>query len=127
LSAGPGGVKNISYWSGKTLQRARIAGEKFVAPSPENGFGLRSIPFCIAGLWRLMRCSHSSVRHRLHAILHLVLGDNPADDRSLPIVIRGNQSSSAIVQFQCWISQRIQNVILTELRANGTQSMSQIR
>lgn len=26
----------------------------------------------------------------------LVLGDNPADDRSLPVIIRGNQSSAAL-------------------------------
>src|SRR5881394_1543640 len=52
-------------------------------------------------------------------ILDLVLGDDPADDGSLPVIIRGNQSSIAIVQFQCGISQWIGNAILTELRPNG--------
>ena len=37
-------------------------------------------------------------------ILDLVLGDDPADDGGLPVIIRGNQSSIAIVQFQCGIS-----------------------
>src|SRR5437868_6954065 len=55
-------------------------------------------------------------------ILDLVLGDNPADDRSLPVIIRGNQRSGAIVQFQCGISHRIRNAILTELRANGANN-----
>src|SRR5213592_4831248 len=32
-------------------------------------------------------------------ILHLVLGDNPADDRSPPVIIRGNERASAVVQF----------------------------
>src|SRR5207249_1846774 len=51
--------------------------------------------------------------------LHLIVGDNPADDGSLPVIIGGNQSSIAIVQFQCGISQWIGNAILTELRTNG--------
>src|SRR6516165_4033281 len=55
----------------------------------------------------------------VYDILDLVLGDNPADDRSLPVIIRGNQRSSAIVQFQYGISHWIRNAILTELRANG--------
>ena len=52
----------------------------------------------------------------------LIAGDNPADDRSLPVVIRGNQSSSAIVQFQGRISQCIGNAILSELRAYGANN-----
>src|SRR5947207_2481296 len=36
-------------------------------------------------------------------ILDLVAGDHPTDYRLLPVVIRGNQSPVAIVQFQCWI------------------------
>src|SRR5436190_2107513 len=56
--------------------------------------------------------------------LHLVMGDNPADDGSLPVIIRGNQSASAIVQFQDRISQWIGNAILTELRANGADNHS---
>src|SRR5436305_1044131 len=57
----------------------------------------------------------------VYDLLDLVVGDNPADDRSPPVIIRGNQSSCAIVDLQCWISQRIGNVIWrrTELRANG--------
>src|SRR6266446_8092193 len=55
-------------------------------------------------------------------ILDLVLGDNPADDRSLPVIIRGNQSSGAVVQFQCGISHWIRDAILTELRANGANN-----
>src|SRR6266496_3557631 len=56
--------------------------------------------------------------------LHLVMGDNPADYRSLPVIIAADQSAGAIVQFQCRISQRIGNSILTELRANGTNNHS---
>src|SRR5436305_623681 len=51
--------------------------------------------------------------------LHLLMGDDPADDRSLPIIIAANQSARAIVQFQGRILQWIGNPILTELRANG--------
>ena len=57
-------------------------------------------------------------------ILDLVLGDNPADDGSLPVIIGGNQSPIASVQFQCRISQRIWNTILTELGANGADNHS---
>src|SRR6266446_597812 len=57
-------------------------------------------------------------------ILHLVLSDNPADDRSLPVIIRSNQISGAIVQFQCGILQRVGNAKLTELRANGAYDHS---
>src|SRR5205807_3459603 len=35
----------------------------------------------------------------VHDILNLVLSDNSADDCSLPVIIRGNQSSGAVVQF----------------------------
>src|SRR6266403_676606 len=53
-------------------------------------------------------------------VLDLVLGDDAADYRMLPVVVGGNQSSGAIVQFQCRISQGIRNAKLAELRANGT-------
>src|SRR5437667_12064549 len=46
-------------------------------------------------------------------ILHLILSDNPADDRSLPVIIRSNQISGAIVQFQCGILQWIGHAKLT--------------
>ena len=55
-------------------------------------------------------------------ILHLIAGDNPADDCIQPVVIGGNQSSSAIVQLQCRINQCIGNSILSKLRANGTHN-----
>src|SRR5437660_49543 len=67
----------------------------------------------------------SSVTRCVTAVLdflRLVVGDDPADDGSLPVIIRGNQSASAIVQFQCWISQWIGNSVLTELRANGANN-----
>src|SRR6266516_5220647 len=51
-------------------------------------------------------------------VLDLVLGDDAADYRMLPVVVRGNQSPGAIVQFQCRVSQGIRNAILTQLRAN---------
>src|SRR5947208_1359971 len=60
----------------------------------------------------------------IHDILHLVLSDNPADDRRLPVIIRSNQISGAIVQFQCGILQWIGNAELTELRANGAYDHS---
>src|SRR6266480_697923 len=53
-------------------------------------------------------------------VLDLVLGDDAANDRMLPVVVRANQSPGAIVQFQCRISQGIRNAILAELRADGT-------
>src|SRR5207302_3644903 len=56
--------------------------------------------------------------------LNLVMGDNPADDRSLPIIIAANQSARAIVQFQGRILQWIGNAKLTELRPNGANNDS---
>src|SRR5207248_406070 len=53
-------------------------------------------------------------------VLHLIGGDDSANDRMLPVVVRPNQSPSAVVQFQCRISHWIWNSVLTELRANGT-------
>src|SRR6266496_554282 len=55
-------------------------------------------------------------------VLHLVAGDDPADDRGLPVVIRGNRSPVGIMQFQYWIGHCIWNSVLTELRANCTQN-----
>src|SRR6266536_2713831 len=52
-------------------------------------------------------------------VLDLVLSDDAADYRLLPVVVRANQGPAAIVQFQGRISQGIRNAILTELRANG--------
>src|SRR5437667_454574 len=69
----------------------------------------------------------SSVSRRVTAVLnflHLIMGDNPADDGSLPVIVSANQSASAIVQFQRWILQWIGNAKLTELRANGADNHS---
>src|SRR5262249_5702450 len=60
----------------------------------------------------------------VHDILHLILSDDPADYGSLPVIIRSNQGSVAIVQFQCWVGQWIGNAKLTELRANRTNNHS---
>jgi hypothetical protein len=54
-------------------------------------------------------------------LVDLITGDNPTDDRVSPVVIRGNQSSRAVVQFQGRISQRIGNAILSEIRAYGVK------
>src|SRR6266481_3700103 len=56
--------------------------------------------------------------------LHLLMGDNPADYRGLPIIIAANQSARAIVQFQGRILQWIGNAKLTELRSNGADNHS---
>src|SRR5205807_6165695 len=56
--------------------------------------------------------------------LHLVMGDDPADDRGLPIIIATNQSARTIVQFQGRILQWIGNPKLTELRADGADDHS---
>src|SRR4029079_7427971 len=48
----------------------------------------------------------------------LVANDNPTDDRRRPVVIRSNQSSSAVVQLQRRISEHIRNAMLGQLRAN---------
>src|SRR5947199_8773065 len=68
-----------------------------------------------------------SVSRRVTAVLdflHLVVGDDPADDRRLPIIIAANQSARTIVQFQGRILQWIGNSKLTELRANGADNYS---
>ena len=41
-----------------------------------------------------------------------------------PVIIRGNQSSRAIVQLQCRISQALGTPYLGELRANGANNYS---
>jgi hypothetical protein len=53
---------------------------------------------------------------------YLVAADDAADLRSLPVIVTGNQSPVAIVQFQCRISQCIGDPKLSELRANGTHN-----
>src|SRR5437763_1543853 len=56
----------------------------------------------------------------VHNVTDLVAGDNPADYRVLPVIVRANQSSSTVVQFQCRVVQWVGNVVRrgTELRAN---------
>ncbi len=44
-------------------------------------------------------------------LLYLVAGDNPADYRRSPIIIRRNQIPCAVMQFQGGISQGIRNII----------------
>src|SRR5947208_4023207 len=58
----------------------------------------------------------------IYDVLHLVSGDNPADDRRHPIVIRGNQSSRAVMQLQRRISQWIWNAVLIEIRTYGANN-----
>src|SRR6266566_4479030 len=53
---------------------------------------------------------------------NLVASDNAADYRSPPVIIRGNQSPCAIVQFQCRISQCVGNAMLSELRTDSTHN-----
>src|SRR5947208_7606102 len=60
----------------------------------------------------------------VHDILNLVLSNNSADDCSLPVIIRGNQSAGAVVQFQRRISQGIRYAILTELRTDSAYDHS---
>src|SRR6476660_586205 len=57
-------------------------------------------------------------------IAYLVAGDDPAYDRMQPAIVRANQCSSAIVQFQRWIGQKIGHPVLTELRANRADNDS---
>src|SRR6266480_7446875 len=56
--------------------------------------------------------------------LRLIAGDYPADDCMQPVIIRGNQSSSAIVQLQGRIIQCIGNSVLSKLRPNGAYDHS---
>src|SRR3954471_20441128 len=51
-------------------------------------------------------------------LLDLAAGNDPPDDCMLPIIVRGNQSSCAIMQFERGILQRIGNPILTQLRSD---------
>src|SRR6266487_3343947 len=57
-------------------------------------------------------------------IAHLIAGDNSADYRGPPVIVRRNQSTVSIIQFQCRISHRIRNAVLSELWANGTHNHS---
>src|SRR3954447_17066397 len=57
-------------------------------------------------------------------IADLVGRDNPADYRVLPVIIRSNQCSAPLVQFQSGISQGIGNSKLREFGANRTNDYS---
>ena len=59
-------------------------------------------------------------------IRDLAACNNAADDRMLPIIIRSNQCSGRVVQFQSRISQWIGNIIwrCSELRADRTNNHS---
>src|SRR6266550_9397828 len=52
-------------------------------------------------------------------VADLIAGDNPADDRGLPVIICSNQCSGRVVQFQLRIGQYIANPILRELGPNS--------
>src|SRR5882724_2808820 len=52
-------------------------------------------------------------------VLNLIAGDYPADDRMPPVIVRGDQSPSAIMQLQRWIRQWSGHAKLAELGANG--------
>src|SRR5437870_8148236 len=52
-------------------------------------------------------------------VLNLIGGDNPADDRMSPVIVRGDQNASAIMQLQRWIGQWSGHAKLAELGANG--------
>src|SRR5438128_11120009 len=54
----------------------------------------------------------------VHDILNLVLSDNSADDCSLPVIIRGNQGSVAVVQFQSWCRKRVRKALRSASRAD---------
>src|SRR6266404_5775522 len=55
-------------------------------------------------------------------VLNLIAGDNPTNYRGHPVIVRRNQSASAVVQLQRWISQWIGHPKLAELRAYGAQN-----
>src|SRR6476620_5092344 len=83
---------------------------------------------CVAARWKV--CDNRrfpSVSRSVTAVLNflgLVVADDAADSRNLPIVIRGNLTSTSIVQFQCRIRQWIGNTVLTELGTDGTYDHS---
>src|SRR6266850_650413 len=68
---------------------------------------------------RRLACRSRNVPAALN-VADLIGGDNPADDRGLPVIIGTNQCSSLVVQFQLRISQCICDPILRKLRTNGT-------
>src|SRR5436190_640623 len=81
---------------------------------------------CVIACWQICDdCRFPSISWSQSAIddfLNLILCDNAADYRSLPIIVGGNQSARAIVQFQCRISQYIGHPKWSKLRANGANN-----
>src|SRR5215471_709754 len=79
---------------------------------------------------RLQVCNNrrlASRSRRVAAVLNiadLTAGDNPSDNRHLPVIIGSDQCSVPVVQFQCRISQHIGDPKLRELRANGANDHS---
>src|SRR5689334_5353587 len=55
-------------------------------------------------------------------IADLVTSDHTTEYRGLPVIIKANQCSGPIVQFQCRISQRVGDPMLRELGANRTDN-----
>src|SRR5437764_13886997 len=67
-------------------------------------------------------CRLACIRRRMPAVLNihdLVAGDNPAADSSLPVIVIGNDSTAAVVQFQCGISQYVSDAEPSEFGANS--------
>src|SRR3954469_25892068 len=75
---------------------------------------------CYDGRFPSICGSPSSIEDLLDLVVHY----NPADYCRLPIIVGGNQSSGAIVQFECWISQNVGYAELTEFRANRANNHS---
>src|SRR4029077_20194436 len=55
-------------------------------------------------------------------VTDLIGSDDSTDDCRSPVVIRSNQRSRSVMQFQCRISQCIGNAILREVRAYGANN-----
>src|SRR5215471_20291153 len=55
-------------------------------------------------------------------VLDLIVCDNAADYRSLPIIVEANQGAHGIVQFQCGISQHIGHPKWGEFGANSANN-----
>ena len=69
---------------------------------------------------RLARISRS--QSAINDFLNLAVRDNAADNRVPPVIIGANQSASAIVQFDCGISQYIRHSKSSKFRANGANN-----
>src|SRR5262249_39764355 len=54
----------------------------------------------------------------------LVACNDPTDNRMLPVIIRGDQSTTRIMTLQCRITKHIGNSMLSKLRANSANNDS---